>query len=423
MAAQNRSRAIVVVVAATVLVACGSAGDSATTPATSATPSTAAATATPSAAPSAPDEVPWAVVGGGPLPVPGFFVSDVAATEDIVVAVGGLTSTENPGTEAPGFWWASQTVAWQAGTVNPDSSGWPKSVTVTADGFVAVGWDGCPGLWEYYNPVECTPAAWTSADGATWERHEVGPATGILSRVVAWEGGLLAIGSRNADPAPRMIAPESFVMRSDDGVAWTAVDPGSAFVGATLTDLATDGTTLIAAGFVEPGAEQPPTPVAAWTSDDGVEWSRQPLPGEAQPIEVSVAFTPTGFVAIGLDIGYMGSELRPMSWASVGGEWEALEIDIGRERALSDVASCPAGVLAVGAGSDAGTVNPRLHGSLDGATWEQVGVSGEVPATFWPFSVSWHAGRLFLGGIVDADEGSHGLILAGLPRLAPSTAP
>lgn len=155
-------------------------------------------------------------------------------------------------------------------------------------GLVAVGYD--------YNPprsacavAPCAsgPAVWRSADGQTWERVHLDLGPGVIDRF------------------------------SSPIVAITADDRGYVMVGYAQT-LAGDG---------QPGAR-----AAAWTSPDGIDWTRAT---DSDDMDVGpcvdtgeepscggmldVAATPTGFVAVGLAMNGNAGQGRPAAWTSPDG--------------------------------------------------------------------------------------------------------
>lgn len=139
----------------------------------------------------------------------------------------------------------------------------------------AAAWDG--GQWVVVgggnetDTIDRDPLAWVSPDGRTWERHDV-PGTDEyddLERVVATDGGLVALGLRGRRFGAWLRDGDGWEMASafgslpDDGRA-------SPFVATLVTgDRGLWATTSDGASY------------ALWHSADGDDWSPVPLPGRA----------------------------------------------------------------------------------------------------------------------------------------------
>ncbi len=136
------------------------------------------------------------------------------------------------------------------------------------DGYLAVGGAGT-------GDREST-VVWFSEDGVNWAaRPRLAPedATSAgLRRIVSYQGKLVAIGTAVAGGARR-----PFAAVSDDGArtwrtAWLPADRAAA-----VYDLAAAGQGLVAVGW---HGEQGDGDSAAWTSQDGLSWSRMALTGD-----------------------------------------------------------------------------------------------------------------------------------------------
>ena len=127
-------------------------------------------------------------------------------------------------------------------------------------GFAAVG----------YVPPDWVPAAWTSADGATWSLHAMGETTFTFPVAIARgaDGTLVAVGRSGNNPV---------AWTSLDGVAWEAhavlvLDAGGDAERMT-TVVASEG------GFVAGGSAGPELferHARFWTSVDGVTLAARP---------------------------------------------------------------------------------------------------------------------------------------------------
>jgi hypothetical protein len=81
----------------------------------------------------------------------------------------------------------------------------------------------------------CVAAAWTSADGATWERVSQLPAGYWISDIVSVNGIFVAVAERCVDSGCKAV-----VIRSDDGRTWTEVSmdlPETARISSTGTTI------------------------------------------------------------------------------------------------------------------------------------------------------------------------------------------
>ncbi len=147
-------------------------------------------------------------------------------------------------------------------TLEDPASGGMHDVVAGPAGLVAVGsvCDGSPG--------GCQPAAWTSADGSTWERAPDMPvAAGDLSSVVAsTHAGYLAVGPSACDGC------QALAFTSADGRSWApqAFDRRHDF-----TTIASINDVLFAIA-----TDQPTT---VWASDDGQIWLQSAVTGGPTP--------------------------------------------------------------------------------------------------------------------------------------------
>lgn len=138
----------------------------------------------------------------------------------------------------------------------PDCGGM-RAVVATGSGFVAVG-DARTGT----AGKAIQPAAWTSGDGLTWERADVGgdERKGSLSGVTTGGPGLVAVGN---------IEDRGLAATSVDGSFWSVKPTGAP----ALQDIASVGERVFALGVLNQGVE-PRAELQLWRTDDGVAWQR-----------------------------------------------------------------------------------------------------------------------------------------------------
>ena len=180
--------------------------------------------------------------------------------------------------------------------------------------------------------VETTIASlFTTTDGITWEEGPAGAAdlfdSTEVGDVVATDEGLIAVG---ASPWGQFV-PTAAVWTSPIGLDWRLVTPqGAGFIDAYMhTVTETD------AGYVALGGSPFDTSLmAAWTSPDGINWTRLPSPiGDAAAEHgymeaYAITEIDTDIYAAGLDYdaGRSVDEL-PALWASTDGStWERHDV-------------------------------------------------------------------------------------------------
>jgi hypothetical protein len=421
-------RIVAAAAAGLTLAACGSAG-----------PRSPLGTASSSGIPSSsgsqgPGTGAWEVLGGGPLPDPGAFMTGIAVRGDLVVAVGGLNNDD--GSPRAGIWISKGGGGWTWPVTEGASSGFPRAIAVNDHGFVVVGWDGCPdvGAWAYGDTSECSTAVWVSVDGSRWQRLEQPaiPAT-ILTAVTSWDGGMLAVGVTNirtesghagptggSQSTPGQVehpGPTGIVLRSRDSRTWEQVDVGSTLGGAVVTDVVADDDGLVAAG-VHLRLDGSFDYMQAWVSLDGQTWAAQPMAGEAWAFWVSLAPGPSGVVASGLNPGLLGGPPQTPSWRRTsGGGWVGLGLSAGWEtRLFASVAGGSDGALIAGGDSDSGAA--VLYASADGEHWMLIPVDGALAATpITSLAATWAGGRFYLAGATPASAGASVYVMVGSPHM------
>ena len=234
------------------------------------------------------------------------------------------------------------------------------SVAAGGPGLVAVGVNAY---------LEGDPAMWTSVDGVTWTRVPLDEEVfgdGGMSSVIAAGPGLVAVGDG--------------VWTSVDGVVWSRVpDDDGIFEDAWLTSVTVGGPGLVAVGVVAGGEFDN---AAVWTSVDGIVWSRVPHDeatfGERSPgVDLSV-FDVTvggpGLVAVGMD--WSDPDADAAAWTSVDGlTWTRVHNDEvfggGGHQAINGVTAAGPGLVAVGTERSA-RQQSVVWTSVDGLTWTRV---------------------------------------------------
>ncbi|HEX2626435.1 MAG TPA: hypothetical protein VHL56_05980 [Candidatus Limnocylindrales bacterium] len=219
------------------------------------------------------------------------------------------------------------------------------------------------------------PVAWTSPDGAVWTPREV-PVLGTdrtaerMTSVVATATGLVAGGS----VGPELLDRHARFWTSPDGSTWTPVpDDDAAFANAEVRSIATLANGgLVAVGVA--GSFQQPTGSVAWTSPDGVRWTRVDDPQFSGALLVSsTGMSPVGLVAIGSDL----DRRNAVAFTSGDGvTWKRAPDEPSRQHSggyawMTDVTAVGDELIGVGTlqGLQRGTAISWV--SKDGLAWQQ----------------------------------------------------
>ncbi|MEX2010978.1 MAG: hypothetical protein WEF51_01940 [Chloroflexota bacterium] len=280
-----------------------------------------------------------------------------------------------------------------AGDIGKGWLGLMKAVTRTESGFVAVGGPECTPEGQ---PTECHGAMWTTVVGASWTRlpDQPGldlspdapnqrPPTGIFD-VAYGPAGLVAIGYPYDGRGPG-------IWHSTDGQTWERVQVD---FGSSALEMSTYRLAAVAAGpggyviggyvvdsTVPNDAATYPARAAAWTSPDGVTWTRA---ADNADMDVglcidtgedpgcggmrAVAATANGFVAVG-HRRTAADAIVPAAWTSPDGlTWVRSDAGLDFAGTLLAVAVGAPGIVATGSGFDAL--------SRDGVSWTFVPASG-----------------------------------------------
>jgi len=346
-----------------------------------------------------------------------------------------------------------------------------EAATFVGTDLVGVGRGGC--VPDYDDPTNCYGAAWTASGGQGWIRApdqpglEVGvrfpsggPEKGIFD-IAAGPAGFVAIGY-DYDPPPSScrVAPcrsGPGIWRSKDGRAWERmpVDLGPSsdrYLLPPIAAIAAGPQGYVIVGHAidrEAAGSKISGRAAAWTSPDGVDWTRAadtdemdvgPCHQTSETAECggmrAVVATAAGYVAVGqARTGLAFDRTRPAAWTSPDGlTWT--RADAGRFKGwLSGVTSGGPGVVAVGTICQPDCTGPASGGvaatSADGTGW----TSAPVPGAAGLRAVAGNGPLFALGLSSDEDyavtelqlwrshDGINWLREPGLPAALRSTVP
>lgn len=263
----------------------------------------------------------------------------------------------------PVAWTSSDGLDWSIHSMGMTDFTFPVSVAAGADGtVVAVG---------RYGQM---PVAWTSRDGVAWQRHSVpvpesSDVAERMTTVVASKRGYLAGGSAG----PELFDRHARFWTSIDGRDWRPVpDDPVAFENSEVRAITTAGDGFVAVGVVGPAQE--PSGAVAWTSADGVTWTRVDDPSFVDGITVAVVRAPFGgLVAVGSDL----DRREAVAWTSPDGHrWTRAPSESSRQHPggyawMTDAISMADTVIAIGEyqGLQRGTATSWV--SRDGLRWDR----------------------------------------------------
>ncbi|HJP88479.1 MAG TPA: hypothetical protein VJ850_05530 [Candidatus Limnocylindrales bacterium] len=311
--------------------------------------------------------IPTAPSGPGTAGHPGHFpgqsiLADVAVAGDRLVAVG---YTFIAGAWTADSWTSTNGNHWSLAPVDTRPGSFATSVTARrGGGFVAVG------------RVGSEPAAWRSDDGRSWAAAAVdgldrdpGRLPERIETVLATADGLIAGGSQGPELGDR----RARFWRSIDGATWTPLPDDAAFAGAEVISIASaTDRGYVALGRV--GTGQRATSSIAWTSADGMAWTRREDPALAGGLVAAiVAKEAGGWLAVGSD----GDEREAVAWSSTDGvAWtraprEDSRLHSGEKIRMTDVVATSEGYVGIGnfVGLQFGEGTSWV--SLDGVTWRR----------------------------------------------------
>jgi hypothetical protein len=263
----------------------------------------------------------------------------------------------------PAAWTSSDGANWSIHSMGTTDFTFPVSLAAGADGaVVAVG------------RSRQVPVAWTSVDGVVWLRHSVPVLEGSdiaerMTTVVASKRGYLAGGSVGPELSDR----HARFWTSVEGIDWQPVpDDPVAFANSEVRGITTFDDSLVAVGVV--GTAQEHSGAVAWTSPDGLTWTRVDDPSFAGGIAVAVVAAPFGgLVAVGSDL----DRREAVAWTSPDGRrWTRAPSEASREHSggfvwMTDVVAIGDAVIAIGdyQGLQRGTATSWV--SRDGIRWDR----------------------------------------------------
>lgn len=299
---------------------------------------------------SSPDGWAWSRAGDQALGGPGD-----QGLLDVAAGPSGLAAVGSDG-ESPAVWISVDGASWERAPADPTVFGPGQGVrAVTAlpggPGWVAVGTDVAGG--------SADPAVWLSAEGRAWQRVPAGGALGglgdqELSDVAAGPSGIVAVGTDGGSAG---------AWTSADGVSWAKVDlgPGRA------TGVGMDGAgTFLAVGSTGGDGLDP----VAWRSVDGAVWERVEGDGLSEPLDQELTAVAMGEgMAVAVGRSNLGGGDDAAAWGSSDGAgWVRSPHD--EEVLGGDAAQVMAGV-AVAAGAPAVAVgwSGSAPESRDAAVW------------------------------------------------------
>ncbi len=245
-------------------------------------------------------------------------------------------------------------------TASPSRVGWMRSVlpgAVRETVMTSVAWNGTTYVATGSSQVQA--AIWTSNDGVGWERARSLPdVDGVyLLDLIGTDEGFLAVGYRSNFPST---LDEAVVWRSSDGTAWHAVpDQPSLVGGGHMAEVAEEKGRYVAVGVDDAHGA-----LAAWTSNDGQQWTdaQAPVGGPGSSIADITAFG-GGFIAVGQDIQQTG-EVGAVWRSSDGTSWQRVRADFG-PGALTGLTQLSDQLVAVGGDGERATA----WASDDGQSW------------------------------------------------------
>ena len=394
----------------------------------------------------------------------GGFVEDATFAGTDLVAVGTrecVPNFDNPTNCYASAWTAALGQSWtraanQAGLevglgqgLGPPASGIHDVVDGPA-GLVAIGFDIDP-VRSSCRVAPCTtgPGVWRSPDGRTWERALVdfGPSTIDtyslpISDIAAGPAGYVMVGYAidYAAPGPSLPA-RATAWASPDGVTWTrakdsadmdvgpCVDTGESPDCGGMRAVVAVGSGFLAVGQARTGPEPNGTSrPAAWTSPDGLTWTRSEAGLDFEGLLVDVTVGGPGVVAIGTicQPTCVNVALGVAATSRDGSAWTFSQV--AGSTGLESVASVGGQVFAIGvAPQDGAPQEPQLWRSDDGVGWRRATGLPSIPTDIGDVGLAAADDRLVvfgwaLGGVTGFRNFSYLSPAPGSPA-APSDPP
>lgn len=216
-------------------------------------------------------------------------------------------------------------------------------------------------------------SSWQSKDGVKWASSAHGlparhPDATSVADVVATVDGWLAVGVESEMPCASYCSPiRAIAWTSRDGLKWSRVPHQQSLAKAEFATVARAGDLFIAGG--SKGRRG-----VLWRSPDGVTWSRiagatfASASGRDFMTSVTgVAARENVIVAVGMDGSQESSRARAW-WVSGDGAWASAKVEQPRRGQILSVTTTPDGFLAVGP-SDGGGCRGGIWESASAASW------------------------------------------------------
>jgi hypothetical protein len=349
----------------------------------------------------------WHTVDETSMPMPkGGRYNAVAGNRTTFVAVG--EADENPGTSADvDGWvaWSTDGRNWHRGTgpfVGPGNQRVNEVVAVDG-GFVAVGEAATDGMLG-------GAAVWRSDDGRSWERVDSpGPATDVgpervqaMRGVAERNGVLVAAGIDRINPGATF-----------DAAAWRSTDGGrnwSRISGAEQVPMVDGGNEQASAvaggpkGFVIAGFETSersgPPQARVWFSTDGLSWEEASIDDGVVTSRIE-AVTPggLGWVAVGTanGVGAAWTSADGLAWSRVPHSDAIFGTprDGFKETAIAGVIGTANGLSAIG---ERAPGDPTEWTSPEGRIWTRRNDGPRAATAAWPQDVALANGRVVAVG-------------------------
>jgi hypothetical protein len=216
-------------------------------------------------------------------------LADVAPWDDGYVAVGSVVWDATSRTDAV-FFSSPDGTRWSAmSEAQPATDRPPRHLAVMGDEVLAfsslVVEGSAPLVWSSLQGVTWSPVAvdwrdaWSALDlgpmPASWDITQHAPVTGLVD-VASGSGGVVVIGNAYADDG---MAP--VLLHSVDGRTWSETSLPADSPSAMLNSVVARAGGFVAVGAVGIGPDTATAMPAAWTSNDGVTWTRTNVEGNA----------------------------------------------------------------------------------------------------------------------------------------------
>jgi hypothetical protein len=258
------------------------------------------------------------------------------------------------------------------------ADGYVGQVAAGPEGIVATGSRNAEGV----------VAIWHSADGLNWSpAPDAASLHGggyfiTMAAVMATSAGWLAVGGENLSCIPgacRLV--RAVAWTSPDGLEWTRSSDSAVMQQAEMTGVVHPPSGYVAVGdaAADPSRTDSAIRPAVWTSPDARTWTRSDqLPvvkaaADADVVLDGVAVTGSRVVAVGHVSTQAGGPEDAFAWWSDGGKWSSVEIGRFTLSQGVRIVAVSGGFLAMfGFGTDT-TCSSAIWSSADGSSWSCIG--------------------------------------------------